>query len=101
MSEKNSEGQVFVVDNRRRDELIKTVLIIVLIIVFPVGLESVKLYLMLLFFLLVQVNKLERPENKSLLIMFRVLSLLITIILPLFGAATAVQNLLLFTELLF
>ncbi|VDL71824.1 unnamed protein product [Nippostrongylus brasiliensis] len=35
MSEKNSEGQVFVVDNRKRDELIKTILIVVLIIVFP------------------------------------------------------------------
>uniref|UniRef100_A0A1I7WK43 G_PROTEIN_RECEP_F1_2 domain-containing protein n=1 Tax=Heterorhabditis bacteriophora TaxID=37862 RepID=A0A1I7WK43_HETBA len=34
MSEKG-DGQVFVVDNRPRDDLIKTILIIVLIIVFP------------------------------------------------------------------
>lgn len=32
------EGAVFVVDNRPRDELIKTILLVVLIIIFPVSL---------------------------------------------------------------
>ncbi|GMT28772.1 hypothetical protein PFISCL1PPCAC_20069 [Pristionchus fissidentatus] len=34
-SAEREDGQVFVVDNRNRDELIKTILLIVLIIFFP------------------------------------------------------------------
>lgn len=35
------EGEVFVVDNRRRDHIVKLILLIILIIVFPVSFRLV------------------------------------------------------------